>query len=133
MYASIAERRKLIFPSDWDLSEIKALSGTGHRGAEVVQAVYDAGRPVPKEDRDTKPELTKAFPSMASILEEMQTIRCIEHDGHRKFITPFVGAQVDICDAFGFEIPEGCRPTYTSRKSTKGKRGRPAKPLTETS
>ena len=34
-------------------------------------------------------ELTKDFPSMASILEEMQTIRCIEHDGHRKFITLF--------------------------------------------
>lgn len=37
--------------------------------------------------RGTKPELTKAFPSMAAILEEMQTIRCIEHDGRRKFIT----------------------------------------------
>lgn len=83
--------------------------------------------------RDTKTELTKAFPSMASILEEMQTIRCIEHGGHRKFITPFVGDQITICDAFGFEIPNGCRPTYTSRKSTKGKRGRPAKPQVETS
>ncbi len=31
-YASLEERRKLIFPSDWDLSEIEALSGTGHRG-----------------------------------------------------------------------------------------------------
>ncbi len=58
--------------------------------------------------RGTKPELTKAFPSMAAILEGMQTIRCIEHDGRRKFITPFVGDQVTICDAFGFEIPEGC-------------------------
>lgn len=83
--------------------------------------------------RDTKPELTKSFPSMASILEEMQTIRCIEHDGHRKFITPFIGDQITICDAFGFEIPEGCRPTYISRKSTKGKRGRPAKQQVETS
>ena len=81
--------------------------------------------------RDTKEELRDAFPSTESILEEMRTIRCIEHDGHRKFITPFVGAQVTICDAFGFEIPEGCRPTYTSRKSTQGKRGRPAKPQTE--
>ena len=84
--------------------------------------------------RDTKPELTKDFPSMAAILEEMQTIiRCIEHDSRRKFITPFVGDQVTICDAFGFEIPEGCLPTYTSRKSTKGRRGHPAKPQTETS
>ena len=65
---------------------------------------------------------------MAAILAEMQTICCIEHDGHRKFITPFIGDQILICDAFGFEIPEGCRPTYTSKKSTKGKRGRPPKP-----
>lgn len=70
--------------------------------------------------RDTKPELSKAFPSMAAILEDMQQIRCIEHDGHRKFITPFVGNQLLICDAFGFEIPDGCRPTYTSKKPTKG-------------
>ncbi len=67
-----------------------------------------------------------------SILEEMRPIRCIEHDNRRKFITPFVGGQVTICDAFGFEIPEGCRPTYVSKKSNKGKRGRPAKPQTET-
>ncbi len=32
-YAHIEERRKLIFPAEWDLSEIKALCGTGHRGA----------------------------------------------------------------------------------------------------
>ncbi len=82
--------------------------------------------------RDTKKELRETFFSTESILEEMRTIRCIEHDGHRKFITPFIGNQVSICDAFGFEIPEGCRPTYVSKKSTKGKRGRPAKAKTET-
>ena len=265
-YAPIEERRKLIFPAEWDLSEIKALSGTGHRGAveyeggdldrmygptwfldnvaretgltDDLRKVFDGNMEMAQdaltlayylflesrtyshigkwqrvvktpsvhtltsgffagktlgldldpmeaksrygmldeqektfmlqkgplgEDRlrvctesskhgrmficfvalilasyirhirGTKPELTKAFPSMAAILEGMQTIRCIEHDGRRKFITPFVGDQVTICDAFGFEIPEGCRPTYTSRKSTKGRRGRPAKPQTETS
>ena len=130
---------------------------------ELVQAVYETGKPVPKEDllrvctesskhgrmficfvalilasyirhiRDTKPELSKSFPSMSAILEEMQTIRCIEHDGRRKFITPFVGEQLLICDAFGFEVPEGCRPTYISKKSNKGKRGRPPKPETENS
>ena len=83
--------------------------------------------------RDTKEELQDNFHSTESILEEMRTIRCIEHDGHRKFITPFIGDQITICDAFGFEIPEGCRPTYTSRKSTKGKPGRPPKPKVETS
>ena len=130
---------------------------------ERVQAVNETGKPVLKEDRlrvctesskhgrmficfvalilasyfrhirDTKPELSKSFPSMSAILEEMQTIRCIEHDGRRKFITPFVGDQLLICDAFGFEVPEGCRPTYISKKSNKGKRGRPPKPQTENS
>lgn len=28
----------------------------------------------------------------------------------------FVGAQIDIANAFGFKIPEGCAPKYTSRK-----------------
>ena len=82
--------------------------------------------------RDTKKELRETFPSTESILEEMRTVRCIEHEGRRKFITPFVGDQVTICDAFGFEMPEGCRPTYVSQKSTKGKRGRPAKAQAET-
>ena len=50
------------------------------------------------------------MPSMAAILEEMQPIHCIEHNGHRKFITPFIGDRLLICDAFGFEVPEGCRP-----------------------
>lgn len=50
-----------------------------------------------------------------------------------KAITPFVGDQITICDAFGFEIPEGCRPTYTSKRSTKSKLGRLPKPQTETS
>lgn len=73
--------------------------------------------------RDTKEGLRDNLHSTESILEEMRTIRCIEHDGYRKFITPFGGDQITICDAFGFEIPEGCRPTYTSKRSTKGKPG----------
>lgn len=82
--------------------------------------------------RDSKDGLLGDFRSTESILEEMRTIRCIEHEGRRKFMTPFVGGQVAICDAFGFEIPEGCRPTYTSKKTGPGKLGRPAKPKTET-
>lgn len=31
------KRRKLIFPADWGLSEIEALSGTGHRGVVEYQ------------------------------------------------------------------------------------------------
>jgi hypothetical protein len=59
----------------------------------------------------------------------MRTIRCIEHKGRLKFITPFVGPQVEICKAFGFEIPESCAPQYVSRKkSARPGPGRPAKP-----
>ena len=77
--------------------------------------------------------LRKRFGSTESVLAEMRTIRCIEHKGKMKFITPFVGDQVEICKIFGLEIPAGCAPSYTSKASTKtGKRGRPAKPKTET-
>lgn len=76
--------------------------------------------------------LRKKFGSTESVLAEMRTIRCIEHKGRLKFITPFVGDQVEICNAFGFDIPIGCAPTYTSKaKSKTPKRGRPAKPKTE--
>ena len=72
------------------------------------------------------------FGSNESLLAEMRTIRCIEHKGRIKLITPFVGEQVEICRAFGFEIPQGSAPAYTSKaKSGKPKRGRPAAPKTE--
>ena len=45
----------------------------------------------------------------------MRPIRLIEHTNRAKAIMPFVGAQVDICGEFGFEIPEGCAPTYTDQ------------------
>lgn len=76
--------------------------------------------------------LRNKFGSTEAVLAEMRTIRCIEHSGRLKFITPFVGPQVDICKAFGFDIPENCAPLYVSKaRPTAGKRGRPAKPKTE--
>ena len=76
--------------------------------------------------------LRKKFGSTESLLAEMRTIRCIEHKGRLKFVTPFVGDQVEICKAFDFDIPVGCAPAYTSKaKSKTPKRGRPAKPKTE--
>lgn len=76
--------------------------------------------------------LRRKFDSVESVLAEMRTIRCIEHNGRMKFVTPFVGDQVKICEAFGFEIPEDCAPKYTS-KTVSGKRGpgRPRKPKIE--
>ena len=53
-------------------------------------------------------ELHKSFSSTLEVLDEMRSIRCVEHTGKTKHITPFVGAQIDIANAFGFKIPEGC-------------------------
>ena len=60
----------------------------------------------------------------------MRSIRIVEHKGKAKHITPFVGRQLDICDAFGFVVPDGCAPKYKPRKAiTKGP-GRPPKAKT---
>lgn len=73
-------------------------------------------------------ELHKKFSSTLEVLDEMRSIRCIEHTGKAKHITPFVGAQIDIANAFDFKIPDNCAPKYTSRKKDAPRRGRPAKP-----
>ena len=78
--------------------------------------------------------LRNHFDSTEAVLAEMRTVRCIEHTGKLKFVTPFVGAQVDICKAFGFDIPDGCAPVYVSKaKPTEKRRGRPSKPKVENS
>jgi transposase len=71
--------------------------------------------------------LKDKFLSSLDILDEMRSIRCIEHTNRAKIITPFVGAQLEICKAFGFEVPKGCAPLYASRQKPKRKRGRPPK------
>ena len=38
--------------------------------------------------------LRKKFSSTEAVLTEMRTIRCIEHTGKMKFITPVVDSQV---------------------------------------
>ena len=75
--------------------------------------------------------LHELFPSSLDVMDEMRPIRLIEHKNRAKAITPFVGAQVDICEAFGFDIPEGCAPTYVSRQKPARKRGRPPKKAVE--
>jgi len=71
--------------------------------------------------------LNKMFHSSLDVIDEMRPIRLIEHSNRTKVITPFVGAQVDICKAFGFNIPEGCAPANVSRQKPARKRGRPPK------
>jgi len=75
--------------------------------------------------------LHDTFSSSLDIVDEMRSIRCIEHTNRAKMLTPFVGMQMDICKAFGFDIPEGCAPTYISRQKSKRKRGRPPKKMVE--
>ena len=72
--------------------------------------------------------LCKKVTTTLEILDEMRSIRCIEHNHKAKFITPFVGNQLVICEAFGFEVPKGCGLGYKSKKHVeKKKRGRPPK------
>ena len=75
-------------------------------------------------------DLHKQFSSTLEVLDEMRSIRCVEHTGKAKHITQFVGAQIDIANAFGFKIPDSCVPKYTSRKKDVPHQGRPAKPKT---
>jgi hypothetical protein len=78
-------------------------------------------------------DLYDLFSSSLEILDEMRPIRLIEHTNRAKVITPFVGKQVNICEEFGFAIPDGCEPVYTSKQNPKRKRGRPPKPKVEKS
>ncbi len=66
--------------------------------------------------------LKDRFSSSLDVLDEMRPIRCIEHTGKAKYITPFVGEQVEICKAFGFEIPPGCAPDYVSKQKNPKRR-----------
>jgi hypothetical protein len=73
------------------------------------------------------------FSSSQEVLDEMRSIRCIEHTNRAKVITPFVGSQVAICEAFGFPIPKDCTLTYISRQKPKRKWGLPPERKIETS
>jgi transposase len=79
-----------------------------------------------------KSALADLFSTSLEVLDEMKSIRCIEHPGTAKHITAFVGRQRDICKAFGFDIPQGCDVGYEIRKvEPKNRRGRPRKQQTE--
>jgi hypothetical protein len=72
--------------------------------------------------------LKKSFCSSLEILDEMRSIRIVEHKGKAKHITPFVGRQIDICQAFEFPVPDNCAPKYKSKKVKAKGPGRPPKP-----
>jgi len=70
--------------------------------------------------------LKEKYPSSIEILDEMRSIRCVKHKGRATKITPFVGDQLKIAEAFGLKVPDGCEPGYETRRPAK-KRGRPRK------
>lgn len=70
-------------------------------------------------------ELKEIFDSSLAILDEMRNIRCIEEPGKEPVMSPFIGAQLKICECFQFEVPEKCAPGYKSKRIVK--RGRPPK------
>lgn len=72
--------------------------------------------------------LKKSFCSSLEILDEMRSIRIVEHKGKAKHITPFVGKQLEVCEAFGFNAPNNCSPKYKSKKVKAIGHGRPPKP-----
>lgn len=78
-----------------------------------------------------KRSLTETCTTSLEVLDEMRSIRCIERKGRAKQITPFIGDQLTICNAFGFDVPKGCAPGYESKKVAPRKRGRPRKPVVE--
>ncbi len=63
------------------------------------------------------PTLEKMFPTRRHMYDELMSIRRIEHPKKAKIITPFVGKQIDIFDAFDFEIPKCCRPISRKKKA----------------
>ncbi len=67
------------------------------------------------------------FDSFLAVLDEMKPILIIEHKAKTRSITPFIGSQMAICDAFGSKVPDGFAPTYVSRKKAPKLRGRRAK------
>ena len=72
--------------------------------------------------------LKKSFCSSLEILDEMRSIRIVEHKGKARHITPFVGKQLEVCEAFGFPVPDNCAPKYKSKKVKAKGPGRPSKP-----
>ncbi|MBO4334791.1 MAG: transposase [Desulfovibrio sp.] len=70
-------------------------------------------------DQIRKTKLTK-YHSISSILEEMRSIRYIKHPNFPAKISPFVSKQLEICEAFEFDIPEGCAPESPPRDQNRG-------------
>ena len=63
-----------------------------------------------KHTWQTSRELRRDFRYSFEIIETMRRIHCLQYPGHPDVITPFVGKQIVVCDAFHIEAPPGCLP-----------------------
>jgi transposase len=70
--------------------------------------------------------LKDQFETVDTVIDEMKSIRCIEHKGKAKIITPFVGKQLKICEYYGLEVPPGCAPKVKGISSKTGRRNKKA-------
>ena len=78
-------------------------------------------------------KLHALFPSSLDILDEMSSIRRVEHANRARLMAPFAGKRLDAREVFDFAVPEGCAPTYESRQRPVRKRGRPPRKRVENS
>ena len=69
--------------------------------------------------------LRSRFGSTESLLAEMRTIRCIEHSNRMKFITPFVGDQVENLQSFRLRDTHWCRTNLYIQGKGQETRSRP--------
>ena len=75
-------------------------------------------------------EQEKYFQQMKSQLGFDRQRNWSEEAKTGRLLILFVSAQIDIANAFGFKILDGCTPKYTSRKKDAPHRDRLAKPKT---
>jgi hypothetical protein len=66
--------------------------------------------------------LKDQFPTVGSVIDEMKSIRCIEHTGKARIVTPFVGSQLKICEYYKLDVPEGCAPKVKKVNFRTGRR-----------
>ncbi len=70
--------------------------------------------------------LKDQFETVDAVIDEMKNIRCIEHSGKTKIITPFVGKQLKICEYYDLKPPAGCAPTVKGISSKTGRKNKKA-------
>ncbi len=69
----------------------------------------------------TNDEFKKHIVTPWQALDEMRSVRLVKLKNRKPKVSEFVGKQVDIFEAFGFEIPKGCTPSSKRRSKSGGK------------